>query len=300
MSEGEATGAGDDGGERPARYLYCLVDATAGDPDAFDAAGIDDRPVRVLPVEGVGAVVHDCDGLYDSDDPLQVREWLLAHQSVVDAATEAFATPLPVRFDTVFEGGDAGVREWVRGVAGEVTETLDRFAGRREYRIGVRWHADGFAERMAERDDRLAEIAAERDAADGGGAFLREKQYHKRLDELRRQRYETLQADLLDRVEDVVETWTEQEGGGAADALADDGSDAGDGADDGRSTADDADGAGTDDTESVTRIAVLAEQAAEERLGQRLDEYVDAHDVEVRFTGPWPPYTFAPELGSQR
>jgi hypothetical protein len=296
-----------------ARYVYCLVDPGRGSPsespeewspagegssddsdgssdageagppvgdrepdadDRLDVTGLDSAPVRLVTVGSadgarVGAVVHDCDGLYDTDDEAQLRRWLLAHQTVVDAAAEAFGTPLPVRFDTVVEGDDGTLSGWLRGHADTVRDWLDRLAGRREYRVGVVWDDEGFEAEARATDDRLAELAAEREAADEGRGFLVGKQYDERLRRLRADRREALREALLDRIRPVVEEWTDSDTAAGPD-----------------------DAAG----EPVASLAVLAPTDDEAALGDRLDEYVDDHDVTVRFTGPWPPYSFAPEL----
>lgn len=256
------------------RYVYALVDADRGDTASFSVTGLEDRSTRVLDIDGVGAVVQDCEGLYDTEDPTQVRSWLLAHQQVVDAATEAFGTPLPLRFDTVFEGGDEAVRTWVRPRAEDIAAELARFRGHREYHVGVSWDPDPFEERAREADDRLREIATARDDDEGGTAFLREKQYDQRLAELRGRHRSQLEADLRERIDSVAVETAQQASASGPDAPEDH----------------------TGDREQVCTVAVLAATDDETILGDRLDDYVDAHDVEVRFTGPWPPYSFAPEL----
>jgi hypothetical protein len=302
-----------------ARYVYCLVRVdTDTDADAdtdtagaggggsapgrteatLDAVGLDDVPTRLIRAEGgVGAVVHDCESLYDTDDEAQLRLWLLAHQRVVDAATATFGTPLPVRFDTVIQGDDGAVRTWLADVADEARPALDRLAGAREYRVTAHWTPDGdgdgdadappsqddsgpdaggFEARARQRDDRLAELAAVRVAADTGRAFLVSKQYDRRLRELERERLAELAADLREHVTPVAREVrdADAEAGGADLAAAD----------------------GDDEGELIARLTVLADEADEDELGARLDEFVEANDVTVRFTGPWAPYSFAPEL----
>lgn len=260
----------------PDRYLYALVDLDRGNPAAFDATGVDGAAVRVLAVEDIGAVVHDCNGLYDSEDPVEIRSWLLSHQEVVDEATETFGTPLPVRFDTVIEGGDRAVREFVRPLGDTIRTHLDELRHHREYRIGVRWEPEPFEERMRRTDDRLQTLAAEIEDSDDGTAFLREKQYEQRLQELREEHGRRLEADLRERIEPVVADLTRSESTAdtpvSGDAVIDDG------------------------RQRLFGLTVLAATDSQETLGDRLDAYVEAHDVEVRFTGPWPPYSFAPEL----
>jgi hypothetical protein len=299
-----------------ARYVYCLVDPTGNDPgtgtgaetgtgtaaspgdDAgpptLETTGLEGAPVRVVTADAadadgadstadadeadstadrpIAAVVHDCESLYDTDDEAELRRWLLAHQRVVDEATDAFGTPLPVRFDTVIEGGDDALADWLASVGDAVRGGLADLAGCREYRTFVHWTgADEFEARVRERDDRLAELAAEREAASPGRGFLVGKQYDARLRELRRERVEELATALREAVAPVARAVEETDAG----------------------TLDGADVEG----EPVARLAVLAAAADEARLGNRLDDYVADRPVTVRFTGPWAPYSFAPDLG---
>lgn len=281
-----------------ARYLYCFVrvdetvpsgaassdeaDANGGDgstdapdgdvpadaPDGdvpadealhLDATGIDGARPRVLVVGDVGVVVHETDGLYDTDDPDEIERWLIAHQNVVEAAMERFGTPLPCQFDLVVEGGDDAVVSWLEGAADRVADALDRFAGHREYRIDLVLAEDA---PLPDPDGELAALERRREAADEGTAFLVEKQYEQRRQAARRERAAALTDRLEDAIGDVVTEHDREAGGGDDDAIA--------------------------------RTAVLAPLEREAELGDRLDPIAAEEGVEIRFTGPWAPYSFAP------
>ena len=265
------------------RYCYCVVpldaEDAAGDVDAapgLDVVGVDDEPVRVVDADGVGLVVHDCDGLYDTDDPATVREWLLAHQRVVDEATEAFGTPLPFRFDTVFEGDDGTLREWLAAERDAVEDALDRFAGRREYRVELRVDPDALDERLAASDDELDDLASQKADAGEGTAFLLEKQYDERLRDLRREHRRERTAALESRLREHAAEVTDLG--------------------DRTQTLDGAVEAEGDDATTVARLALLASDEGADAVGDVLEAEADEEGVEVRYTGPWPPYTFAPEF----
>jgi hypothetical protein len=256
------------------RYLYCLVDATTAESGAFSTTGVNDAPVHVIEVDGVGAVVHESETVYDTERPEQAKQWLLTHQQVVDTASETFGTPLPVRFDTILEGGDAGVEQWLREHHGRISEELAAFADTWEYRIHLFWDPSEFEDRVTEADDQLRDLRQRQQQAGSGKEFLLEKQFENRLRDLKRDRRAELAETLERNVEPVANGLTEQ--------------------DDHTTFEDDT---GSADRERVTRLAVLAEASNEGPLGKRLDEVVEREDVEIRFTGPWPPYTFAPDLG---
>lgn len=266
------------------RYLYCVVRAPAGvaadDPPELDVEGLEGGTVRLLAPDGGGepaAVVQSCDSLFDSDAPEEIRRWLVRHQTVVDAAGEAFGTPLPCRFDTVLVGDDDRVREWLADEREHLRDALAEFEGRWEYRVEVVDDEELVREDLAEEDERLRELAEEREAADEGRGFLVEKQYERRLEELRTNRRLERADDLVERLEphaDAVEELGERRSMGL--------------------------GVGGDaDGEAVARLALLASSGAEDAIGEELSDVADAPGVEVRFTGPWPPYSFAPTIGGE-
>lgn len=292
----ERDGAGSDATE-PAeldegRYLYCVV-GTA-DETSIDAVGVEDEPVRLVTVarpgdesEGasggvLGAVVHDCAELYDSADPTEIRGWLVRHQRVVDDAGEQFGTPLPFQFDTVIRGGDEAVRDWLRSERETLGGTLDALAGHWEYRIEVVRTEPIEESALVDGDDRLAELRREIDVADEGRSYLLEKQYEDRLDARRADRRAARADDVIDRVAPHAREVHELDPS-PSNSIADETS-AGD---------------ATADGAPICRLTVLAHEDDEEGLGEALDGVAADPGVTVRFTGPWPPYSFAPSFGDE-
>ncbi len=267
------------------RYLYCLVYILSPDEDAdgegdsdWSTEGIEDEPVSVISAGAVGAVVHACDSLYDTDDPRTIQQWLLSHQGVVDEAGEAFATPIPFQFDTILTGGDEAVREWLRSESDRLEPELSALAGHWEYRVEVTHHEDARSA-IADNDEELSTLRERIDDAASGTAYLLEQQYDKEITKRLRQHRQQQARSVADRIAPHVS---------ALESLGKR-----------RSTGVDIDTGRDDETEPIARFAVLATDAGAEALGEELDEIAAEPGVEVRFTGPWPPYTFAPEIDSQ-
>lgn len=291
------------------RYVYCAIDHTAADGAEADDAmaddavvddavvddagvdeagvdgaatdlsvtGVDGRDPYVVTAGGVGAVVQPCESLYDSEDVATVKRWLLQHQTVIDEVGELFGTPIPFRFDTVLKGDDDAVRDWLTEEADTFRGLLDRFAGQWEYRIEITWAEGPLRDRAAAGDDDLHELQERRDEASEGTAFLVEKQYETRLRELvRGQRSRELRGlvadleELADELEEVDRPST---------ALVDEQAPAAD--------------------EQRTMLTALVDEPRVSAVGDRLDEAASLAGVEIRFTGPWPPYSFVPELGGR-
>lgn len=256
------------------RYLYCVVDTTSSEPATLSTTGVDGNPVYVVEANGVGAVVHDCETVYESESIEQMKRWLLAHQQVVDAAGSAHGTPLPMRFDTVLEGGDASLERWLESHDESIRDELASFAGVWEYRINLLWDSAPFEETIVDKDDRLRELRQRKQQSGAGKTFLLEKQYDHRLRELRRKRQAELAEQLEEAIAPVVNALVEQD---TNTPLYDEHSSV--------------------EKERIVRFAVLADEDDETALGDQLDTIVEHEGVEIRFTGPWPPYTFAPNIG---
>lgn len=283
------------------RYLYCAVALDAGggagetdatnegdtettstDADAEFPTGIEDEPVHLVSIDdpSIGVLVHPCESLYDTDEMTRLHKWLLEHQQVVDAAGNRFGTPLPFRFDTVITGDDEQVREWIAEAAGTLSRYLDAFAGCWEYRIEVTTDESQLDAALEATDDRLAELGARIEESSSGTAFLLEKQYEQRLAELKRGRRAERSAALKERLADLareVHSLEENTSSLIGEAREE-----------------------NPETRTQARLAVLADEDNEEAIGDVLDEVAAESGTTVKFTGPWPPYTFAPEIGAEQ
>lgn len=256
------------------RYLYCAI--RAEDSPSLSVEGIEGGSVSIITRDGIGAVVQSVESLFDSDDLTQVQRWLLSHQRVVDAASDAFGTPVPFRFDTIIKGDDQRVREWIDEHATELADALDALSGHWEYRIELQWDENAAREEIVADDQELSDLESRIDGASEGTGYLLEKQYEQRLDERLQDRRADLGRTLYDRVADHAD---------AIETL------------DRRSALLDAEGNDTDESlESIVRLSVLARENAEGAIGDVLEEFAGQPTFEVRFTGPWPPYSHAPTI----
>lgn len=256
------------------RYLYCIVDASDVSAHQLSGTGLNDAAVSVVTHDGLGVVSHATDELYDTDDIAQLRHWLVTHQAVIDEAGEAYGTPLPFQFDVILEGGDEAVVRWIETNEERIREALDELRGAWEYRVHVKWDRTEVESLVQREDDQLERITQRREAATEGTQFLVEKQYEERLTEVLEARKRSVQAQLSEAIDDAVRritTHTATPGLSGLDGL-------------------------DDDIEWVARIAVLADKSDETELGGHLDDIAVHPGVEIEFTGPWPPYSFAPDF----
>ncbi|WP_338727015.1 gas vesicle protein GvpL [Haladaptatus sp. DJG-WS-42] len=250
------------------RYVFCAVSLADG-PDSYQTIGLDGTDAYLVCDRNLGALVQPQDAAFESADGTDIQRLLVDHLAIVDEVGEAFGTPLPFRFNTVFEGGDDAVRAWLRESRDSIATQLDRLTGHWEYRIEVIWTDDRPAESAG--DDRLRELKTTLEDAPPGKQFLVEKQYEQRLSELARERKAAEQDALESRVQPhakAIESLGEQ-----SVQLSE----------------------RSDDGEVVARISALATEQGADAIGDELDDVAAKEGVEVRYTGPWPPYTHVSE-----
>jgi hypothetical protein len=249
-----------------ALYVYCVA---RGDGSCLlGPIGLDGQMVYTVASGDIRAIVHNCPAQpYQSQDPQVLEGWVMAHQSVVFAATKAFGTVLPMAFDVIVRGGPGGgaivaLRGWLDEKRERFTQLLERLAGKAEYGVQVLWDRQAIAASLVQSDDELRKIQDEAREKPKGMAHLLQQKLAKGV----RARMET-QADLFAQdfyarirrcVDDVrVEKLKKDDGG----------------------------------KQMLLNLSCLMPDGGKE-LGHVLDKIQETAGIRVRFTGPWPPYSF--------
>lgn len=255
-------------GENGGLYLYCIVpeggrsDGGAGTPVRdliVSTPALDGGPVRVVSHHGLSVLVHDCppEPYQGSDEA--VRNWVLAHNAVVVAAWELVDTVLPMSFDSIVvadraESAESALALWLERHRESLIAQLERLRGQVE--LGVRVL-------KPESTDHSAPGKAAR-----GREYFREQAERRREAQGARADIDTLARELFEALADrsagIRLKPRGTEGPGAA-------------------------GSGRGE---VLAVSLLVPRAGIRVVGEYLDT-VRERGNDVRFTGPWPPYSFA-------
>lgn len=249
--------------ESNSKYTYCIVDAE-GVAERALGTGIDDEPVTVLVEGDIGAVVHDCPAeAYETDDRQQAEAWVKRHNRTIERAADAFGTPLPMTFDTIFED-EASLRAFLTDHERRIATRLDVLAGTEEY--GVRIYC---AEDVLVEDAEPVDGTADSGDAGGMAYFERKKREKRRQQEVAERIKERFQSYFA-RIKPVVDELAEGELERESD----------------------------DRGRNVLTASCLVSDGEVDGLQRVLSEIDDEPGVEVVFTGPWHPYSFVGSLGS--
>lgn len=247
-----------------ARYVYCVVLGEVGD---WELRGLDERPVRGISAAGLTALVHDCPAApYQGDDEERVKVWVLAHGDVVDAAWERTGTVLPMSFDRIVrpEAGvdaDAQVARWLTAEADGFRAMLERLRGKVELGVQLLWEPRVIAEAVAASDAQVQALQAEMAGKSKGAAYFSQQKIERALRQALTARAEE---DYRACFRQITALFPEV----CVNELKK-----------------------LPDRKMILNLSVLVPRERVSELGALLTGF-QSEGVEVRFTGPWPPYSF--------
>jgi len=253
--------------KREARYLYCVADT--GESVSLGEIGIEGSEVYTIPYRDICAVVHNCPAEpYKSSDDEVVKAWVLTHQAVIDVAWEKWGTVLPLGFDTIItarEGSDEeqNTRNWLMEEYESLKKRIEKVRGKAEYGVQVFWDPKALAQNLTETSPELKQLEEEIGSKPKGLAYM----YRQKLENLLKKEME-LKADecfkdfyarIKKHVDDIRVEKTKKTDQGS---------------------------------QMIMNLSCLVYIDKYRELGEELDEINKMDGFSVRFTGPWPPYSF--------
>jgi hypothetical protein len=249
-----------------ARYVYCIM------PDIgkteWGAIGLNGACVYTIGCGDICALVHDCPPEPYQGDDETVKNWVWTHGEVIDAAWEATCSVLPMTFDCIVRPTDghdatATVAAWLRAEYDGFRRELEDLAGKVELGVQVLWRVDAITRAAAAADGEIAHLQAEMGGKPKGMAYFYQQKIEKALKR-------TLEA----KADADYRQWF-----AAVTAVAEDVSV--------NKVKRPADG-----KQMLLNLSLLVRKERQAELGRLLDGIAAEEGVEVRFTGPWPPYSF--------
>lgn len=255
------------GGE--ARYIYGVIPRI--DKEDFGPIGIGGYRVYTIPYQDICAVVHDCPPEPYQGDEEAVKGWVATHGDVVDAIWEAAGSVLPMSFDVIIKSDEEGsaddnVRRWLAEEYETFKLKLEEFRDKVELGVQILWDPEVITRRVTEENEEIRKLAAEMATQSRGMAyFYRHKiaeavkrEMEAKADQDYRRYYERLRGYAEDTQVNKIKRHP--------------------------------------DKQMIMNLSLLVKRNRVQALGEALGEIREEESVEVRFTGPWPPYTFAAKI----
>lgn len=249
----------------PTLYVYAVVPA---DSPAPSVTGIDGTSLEMVTARsGAAAIVHRHGGEpYEGSDD-DVKRRVLEHSDVVEDCWTHASSVLPVSFNVIVRAAEETsataeeqLRQWLTESGEELTEKLDKLAETSELRVEITLDPSQYARDHAE----VAELRAESESKPPGVRRLLQK------------RLETLQRQLTDQAAD--ELYPDYRSRIAACSL---------------TLQEYSPRQRRADAVPVISAACLMPTPQISDLGHVLSAIqAENPDAQIRFLGPWPPYSF--------
>jgi hypothetical protein len=250
------------------RYLYCIVEGSEG--VNFGKIGIEGNEVYTIPYNDLCAVVHDCPAEpYQSEDKEVVKRWVVAHQKVIDSAWERYGTALPMGFDTIIRGNEVSdpgenMRNWLREDYKNLKGKIEKVRTRAEYVVQIFWDSKVMSQRIIQESSEINKLKEEIKSKPRGLAYM----YRQKLEDALRKEMEK-QAnryfkEFYDRVKPYLDVLHVEKTKKTVD----------------------------ENKQMLMNLSCLLPKCGSERLGDELEKIDSMEGFSVRYTGPWPPYSF--------
>ncbi len=249
-------------------YLYGIAD---GDHErTFGNMGLEANEVYTIPFGNLSAIVHNCTAEpYQSDDQDIVKAWVLTHQKVVDAAGEEFGTIIPMGFDTIICGkGDQdpkkNMQQWIEDDYDNLTLKMAKIRDKAEYGVQIFWETNTMAHQISKESVEINRLREEIKTKPKGIAYM----FRQKLEEL-------LKNEMANKADQCFQEFYEEIRDYADDLRVE------------KTKKTDDEG-----LQMLLNLSCLLPKDQSEKLGEVLEKIDGRVGFSVRYTGPWPPYSF--------
>jgi len=248
-------------------YIYGIV--LCDNVMTLGKIGLNGDEVVTIPESDLSAVVHWCNPEgYKSEDPEVIKQWILAHQQVVDRVWKEFGNILPMHFGMVVIGESqkdviGKVISWIDQKRDPFLKVFSKIRDRAEYGVQVFRDRDNLKENVIKGDSELLKRRDELASMSKGMAYLKKQGFESLLKEMLAEKIDSERTSLVEMISPVVEHMSVEKSKESRD-----------------------------DKVMILNLSCLANDDETNKLGGLLEEFEGCPGLSVRFTGPWPPYSF--------
>jgi hypothetical protein len=258
MSENQEIGEG--------RYVYCIINSSA--ELSLGDIGIANSRVYTIPHKDIAAVVHFCMAKpYETKDNEKAKEWILAHNYVIDQATKKFGTVLPFSFNAIVRGSDDAIKAWLSKSYEKLKGELLRVKNKAEYSVQIFYQQEKLAEKLVNNDQELKGLKEKMEKMSKGAAYLFQRKFELKVKDAISAEIAKLATEFGSRIREHVEEMKVEEKFSQVPGK-------------------------YRDKKLVVALTCLVSEDKVERLGEVLEEINKRDGFAVRFTGPWAPFSF--------
>lgn len=248
-------------------YLYCIADSN--EKVNLGKIGIGGSEVYTLLYQEISAIVHNCEAHpYESEDKDIVKAWVMTHQKVVDFAWQRFGAVLPLAFDTIIIGEEGidpkeNMKKWLQKDYQNLKEKLNKVKGKAEYGVQILWDPKVIVENLAQQTPEIKDLKEKLKSKPPGTAYMYEEKIKNLLRKEMEKGADEYFKDFYGRIKKEIDDIHIEKTKKVDENL-----------------------------QMLMNLSCLVVKENVERLGEVLEEIKKESGFVIRFTGPWPPYSF--------
>ncbi|MBL7183147.1 MAG: GvpL/GvpF family gas vesicle protein [Anaerolineae bacterium] len=256
--------------EAPGRYVYCIMPDTG--KAEWGEIGVDGQAVYTIPYKDISALVHDCPlEPYQGDDET-VKEWVWTHSQVVDAAWAEADSVLPMTFDCIISPAEGRTVEetvvaWLQAEYDGFKAKLEELRGKVELGVQIFWLVDAISEKIVEANKEIRQLRQEMEGKPKGMAYF----YQQKIEKALKQALEAMADEDYRRYYRLITPYAEDVHVNKVKRPA-------------------------EGKQMLMNLSLLVRKDRVKELGEELEKIEREKGLDVRFTGPWPPYSFVSRL----
>lgn len=247
-------------------YLYCV--AESNETVSLRCIGIEGKEVYTITYKDLCVVVHNCPPEpYKSEDEEIVKKWVITHQNIIDKAWEKFGTVLPLGFDTIVKSGDNisadnNLRKWLEDDYNNLKQKIEKVKGKAEYGVQIYWDPKIITQKIVEENQEIKKLKDEIELKPKGIAYMYKQKLEGAIKNEMEKKADECFKDFYSRIKKYVDdirvekTKKVEEG------------------------------------QMLMNLSCLVYKDKTSELGEELGKINKMDGFSVRFTGPWPPYSF--------
>ena len=250
------------------RYLYCIIEGS--EIASFGKIGIQGNEVYTVPYQDLSAVVHNCPAEpYQSENDKILRRWVVVHQKVVDTIWKRYGVVIPIGFDTIISGHagmgpEENIMNWLKEEYDNLKAKMEKIRDSAEYGVQVFWDSRVMAHKITGESVEIKKLNQEIKSKPRGIAYM----YRQKLKDL-------IKKDMENHADRYFKEFYEKIIPHADDIRVEKT----------RKTED-------EDKQMLLNLSCLLPKGASKKLGEELEKIEALEGFSVRYTGPWPPYSF--------
>ena len=258
--------------EAPGRYVYCIMPDTG--KKRWGEIGLDGQAVYTISYRDISALVHDCPlEPYQGDDET-VKEWIWTHSQVVDAAWEEAGSVLPMTFNCIIRPVEGRTAEetviaWLRAEYDGFKAKLKEFMGKVELGVQIFWLTEAISEARVENNVEIRQLRQEMEGKPKGMVYFYQQKIQKALKQALEAQADENYRRYYQQVTPYAENIQVNEVKRPAEGK-----------------------------QMLMNLSLLVKKDRVEELGKELEKIKGEEGVDVRFTGPWPPYSFVSKVST--